>query len=187
LTSDPAMLDLFRTETQDNVAILNDGLLALGDNPDAPDRLESLMRAAHSIRGAARMMSFDDVTKVAHAMEECFVASQKGEISLVADQIDILLRGVDMLNQIAEAAGEGESESVDSHQKDIKPLVEAIRGSSLPENTDPRGDPHPPLPSTGPISGQESETGTEGTALISDPTMLDLFLDRSGNLCGGIK
>jgi len=137
LTSDPAMLDLFRTETQDNVAILNDGLLALGDNPDAPDRLESLMRAAHSIRGAARMMSFDDVTKVAHAMEECFVASQKGEISLVADQIDILLRGVDMLNQIAEAAGEGESESVDSHQKDIKPLVEAIRGILSPKTPIP--------------------------------------------------
>ncbi len=153
LTSDPAMLDLFRTETQNNVASLNDGLLALGDNPDAPDRLESLMRAAHSIRGAARMMSFDDATKVAHAMEECFVASQKGEVSLIADQIDILLRGVDMLNQIADAAGEGGSESVHSRQEDIKPLVEAIRGIFSPKT---------PVPQ-------------EPPSLISDPTMLDLF------------
>lgn len=175
LTSDPAMLDLFRTETQNNVAILNDGLLALGDNPDAPDRLESLMRAAHSIRGAARMMSFDDATKVAHAMEECFVASQKGEISLVADQIDILLRGVDMLNQIADAAGEGGSGSVHRRQKDIKPLVEAIRGILSPKTPIPEEPPAHPLPSTGPISGQENKTGTEGTTLISDPTMLDLF------------
>ncbi|MBL7226092.1 MAG: Hpt domain-containing protein [Desulfobacteraceae bacterium] len=175
LMSDPAMLDLFRTETQNNVAILNDGLLALGDNPDAPDQLETLMRAAHSIRGAARMMSFDDATKVAHAMEECFVASQKGEVSLVADQIDILLRGVDMLNQIADAAGKEGSASVQRNQKDIKPLVEAIRGILSPKTPIAQEPPAPPLPSTGPISGQESKTGTEGTALISDPTMLDLF------------
>jgi two-component system sensor histidine kinase and response regulator WspE len=173
LMSDPAMLDLFRTETQNNVAILNDGLLALGDNPDAPDRLETLMRAAHSIRGAARMMSFDDPANVAHAMENCFVASQKGEISLVADQIDILLRGVDMLNQIADAAGEGGAASVQRNQKDIEPLVEAIRGILSSKTPIPQE--LPPPPSTGPISGQESKTGTDGAALISDPTMLDLF------------
>jgi len=174
LMSDPAMLDLFRTETQNNVAILNDGLLALGDNPDAPDRLETLMRAAHSIRGAARMMGFDDAANVAHSMENCFVASQKGEISLVTHQIDILLRGVDMLNQIADAAGEGGAASVERNQKDIEPLVEAIRGILFPKTPIPQ-EPAPSLPSTGPISEQGSKTGTEGTAVISDPTMLDLF------------
>ncbi len=174
LMSDPAMLDLFRTETQNNVAILNDGLLALGDNPDAPDQLETLMRAAHSIRGAARMMSFDDAANVAHAMENCFVASQKGEISLVADQIDILLRGVDMLNQIADAAGKGGSASVHRHQKDIEPLVEAIRGIISPEISIPQ-ESATPLSSTGPVSGKESKTGIEGAAVISDPIMLDLF------------
>ena len=174
LMSDPAMLDLFRTETQNNVAILNDGLLALGENPDAPDRLEILMRAAHSIRGAARMMGFDDAANVAHAMENCFAASRKGEICFVADHIDVLLRGIDLLNQIADAAGKEKSESVHGHQKDIEPLVEAIRGILSPEISIPQ-ESATPLPSTGPISGQESKTGTEGTALISDPVMLDLF------------
>ena len=174
LMSDPAMLDLFRTETQNNVAILNDGLLALGDNPDAPDQLETLMRAAHSIRGAARMMSFDDAANVAHAMENCFVASQKGDISLVADQIDILLRGVDILNQIADSAGEGGAEWIHRHRKDIELVVKAIRGTLSPEISIPQ-ESATPLPSTGPVSGEESKTGTEGAAVISDPIMLDLF------------
>ena len=174
LMSDPAMLDLFRTETQNNVAILNDGLLALGDNSDAPDQLEALMRAAHSIRGAARMMSIDDAANVAHAMENCFVASQKGKISLVADQIDILLRGVDILNQIADAVGEGGAEWLHGHQKDMEQVVEAIRGVLSPEISIPQ-ESAAPLSSTGPVSGEESKTGTEGAAVISDPTMLDLF------------
>ena len=174
LMSDPAMLDLFRTETQNNVAILNDGLLALGDNPDAPDQFETLMRAAHSIRGAARMMGFDDAANVAHAMENCFVASQKGEVSLIADQIDILLRGVDMLNQIADAEGAGRSEWINRKQKDIHEVVEAMRRILTPEISIPQ-EGATPLPSTGPVTGEDSKRGTEGAAVISDPTMLDLF------------
>ncbi len=175
LMSDPAMLDLFRTETQNNVAILNDGLLALGNNPDAPDQLEALMRAAHSIRGAARMMSLDDASNVAYEMENCFAASQEGKISLAADQIDILLRGVDMLNQIAEAAGEGAAEWFHGHRKDIEQVVKAINGILSPEMSIPQEIPSAPLSSAGPVSGEESKTGTEGAAVISDPTMLDLF------------
>ena len=174
LMSDPAMLDLFRTETQNNVAILNDGLLALGDNPDAPDQFETLMRAAHSIRGAARMMGFDDAANVAHAMENCFVASQKGEVSLIADQIDILLRGVDMLNQIADAEGAGRSEWINRKQKDIHEVVEAMRRILTPEISIPQ-EGATPLPSTGPVTGEDSKRGTGGAAVISDPTMLDLF------------
>ena len=173
LMSDPAMLDLFRTETQNNVAILNDGLLALRDNPDAPDQLEALMRAAHSIRGAARMMSFDYASKLAHEMENCFVTSQKGRISLVADQIEILLRGVDMLNQIADAVGEGWSEWLQGHRKNIEQVIQAIREIFSPEIPIPQED--AASPSSGPVTGEESKPEIEGAAVISDPTMLDLF------------
>ena len=173
LMSAPAMLDLFRTETQNNVAILNDGLLALRDNPDAPDQLEALMRAAHSIRGAARMMSFDDASKLAHEMENCFATSQKGRISLVVDQIDILLRGVDMLNQIADAVGEGWSEWLQGHRKNIEQVIQAIREIFSPEIPVPQED--AASPSSGPVTREESKPEIEGAAVISDPIMLDLF------------
>ena len=175
LMSDPAMLDLFRTETQNNVAILNDGLLVLGDNPDAPDQLEALMKAAHSIRGAARMMSFDDVANIAHEMENCFEMSRKSKISLVADQIDILLRGVDILNQITDTVGEEGAEWLQGHRKNIKQVVKAIRGILSLETPTPQKIPSAPLSSAGPVPGEESKTETEGAAVISDPTMLDLF------------
>ena len=173
LMSDPAMLDLFRTETQNNVAILNDGLLALGNNPDAPGELEALMGAAHSIRGAARMMSFDVAANVAHEMENCFVASQKGRISIAADQIEILLRGVDILNQIADAVGEGGAEWFHGHRENIEQVAEAIRGILSSEISVPQ-ESVAALSTTGPAPGEESKAGTEG-AVISDPIMLDLF------------
>jgi len=34
------------------------------------------MRAAHSLKGAARIVDLADGVRVAHAMEDCFVAAQ---------------------------------------------------------------------------------------------------------------
>jgi two-component system sensor histidine kinase and response regulator WspE len=101
-TIEPAMKGLFQTEVETNTAILNDGLLVLENNPTATDTLEALMRAAHSIKGASRVVNLEGVVKIAHVMEDCFVMAQKGEVTFISDQIDILLQGVDMLTRISE-------------------------------------------------------------------------------------
>ena len=60
------------------------------------------MRAAHSLKGAARIVGLDAAVRVAHAMEDCFVAVQKGKLVLQPGHVDVLLRGVDLLLQIAQ-------------------------------------------------------------------------------------
>ena len=62
------------------------------------------MRAAHSLKGAARIVGLDAAVRVAHAMEDGFVAAQKGKLVLRPEHVDILLRGVDLLVQIAQLA-----------------------------------------------------------------------------------
>lgn len=98
---DISMLELFRVECEQHGAVLNQGLLELEQDPTSPERLEPLMRAAHSVKGAARLVGIDLVVKLAHAMEDDFVAAQKGEIILEPDQIDVLLKGVDTINALA--------------------------------------------------------------------------------------
>jgi anti-anti-sigma factor len=60
------------------------------------------MRAAHSIKGAARIVGVGAGVAVAHALEDCLVAAQKGEVALTPAGIDVLLRGVDLLTQVAQ-------------------------------------------------------------------------------------
>jgi len=124
--ADPAMLDLFQAEVETHVAVLSDGLLALENNPGATDQLEALMRAAHSIKGGARIVGLDAAVKVAHAMEDCFVAAQKGAVSLGSEQIDILLRIVDILVDIAESIHDGETDWVSRHGEEIDHLMVAM-------------------------------------------------------------
>jgi two-component system, chemotaxis family, sensor histidine kinase and response regulator WspE len=100
-TADETMLDLFRAELDSHGLVLNEGLLQLEQNPSDKTQLEALMRASHSIKGAARMVDVDCGVRIAHAMEDIFVAAQDGKLSLNPEQIDVLLRGVDLLTRIA--------------------------------------------------------------------------------------
>ena len=92
-----SLLDLFREEAQTQTRVLSSGLLALEHAPDDASQLEACMRAAHSLKGAARIVGLQEGVDIAHVMEECFVAAQRGTLVLSAAHIDELLRGADLL------------------------------------------------------------------------------------------
>src|SRR5262249_58758598 len=96
---DPALMELFRAELDTHLPVLGEGLVALERDGHQPKRLEAMMRAAHSIKGAARIVGVETMVRVAHVLEDCFVAAQKDQIRLDADAIDVLLRGVDFLTR----------------------------------------------------------------------------------------
>jgi two-component system sensor histidine kinase and response regulator WspE len=95
--SNLSMMELFRVEAENQTAILTSGLLELERNSGAVANLEKLMRAAHSLKGAARIVDSTNIVRLAHAMEDCFVAAQRQSIELGKSQIDVLLQGVDFL------------------------------------------------------------------------------------------
>ncbi len=99
--SQMSMLELFRQEAESQTHVLSIGLLELEQNPSSADQLEACMRAAHSLKGAARIIGLAAGVDVAHVMEDCFVLAQRGELLLHRKQIDVLLQGVDLLNRIA--------------------------------------------------------------------------------------
>ncbi len=126
---DPAaasMLELFRNEVESQVVTLTNDLLELEQNPTAMDRLERLMRAAHSVKGAARMVNLDGAVRIAHAMEDCFVVAQQGTIILQPDGVDALLKGVDTLTQIAQPANQDHAAWQQTNQQQIDALLAAF-------------------------------------------------------------
>jgi two-component system sensor histidine kinase and response regulator WspE len=98
-----SLLDLFREEAQTQTRVLSDGLLSLEHAPTDATALEACMRAAHSLKGAAHIIGLQDGVDIAHLMEECFVAAQRGELTLSAPHVDELLRGVDLLLRVGDA------------------------------------------------------------------------------------
>lgn len=100
---DDTLIDLFRSEVETHTEVLSAALLALERAPRDTSRIDEMMRAAHSIKGAARVVGVDPAVSVAHVMEDCFVEAQKGAISFSPGDVDILLSGVDLLSRISAA------------------------------------------------------------------------------------
>lgn len=98
---DTSLLELFSLEAEAQVQVLSAGLLALERDPTQADYLESCMRAAHSLKGAARIVGVDAGVSVAHVMEDCLVSAQERRLVLGAEHIDALLQGTDLLTRIA--------------------------------------------------------------------------------------
>ncbi|MCL1469175.1 response regulator [Argonema antarcticum A004/B2] len=123
---DTSMLELFQLEVDAQATVLNEGLLALESQPGSPKVLESLMRAAHSVKGAARIVALDAAVNLAHVMEDCFVAAQNQKITLEADGVDVLLHGVDLLINISQH-GQGwvkeNREDVENTREEISALL----------------------------------------------------------------
>lgn len=98
---DASLLELFSLEAEAQTQVLSAGLLALERDPTQADHLEACMRAAHSLKGAARIVGIDAGVSVAHVMEDCLVGAQEGRLYLRPEHIDALLQGTDFLMRIA--------------------------------------------------------------------------------------
>lgn len=162
--SNLSMFDLFRVEVENQVQVLTAGLLVLERDPAAADELEAAMRAAHSLKGAARIVGFDAGVSVAHAMEDCLVAAQQGRLVLHQGRIDLLLRGVDLLTRIAQTPEADMAQwAGEKKQQDIAAFIAALAGApdesaAPPPARDPGGKPAPAaaIPPAAEAEGRES-------------------------------
>src|SRR5262249_16721546 len=140
-----SLMELFRMEAEGHTATLSSGLVALEGASAAPESIEPLMRAAHSLKGAARIVGLDAAVRVAHAMEDAFVAAQKGRLVLGTEHVDVLLRGVDFLVQIAGIGEEDLPAWQADHAAEIDGLV-----ADLDAGKEGRGEAEPKTPPGGP-------------------------------------
>jgi len=149
MSADLSMLDLFRLEAEGQGQALVSGLLGLERDHGAAEHLDACMRAAHSLKGAARIVGLDAGVAIAHALEDCFVAAQAGTVVLGHSQIDRLLEGVELLMRVAKS-GEHEVEQWDGARKGE---VEACR-AALRTVLEPNAAENPPVaPAPGDPSG----------------------------------
>lgn len=124
---DPSMLRLFFVDLESQTHLLRDNLLTLEANPQDPDVWTNLMRAAHSIKGAARILKLADLVTLAHSLEDCFVVTQQQKLKLEPEAIDSLLNSVDILSSLVRAGPELIGDWLESNRDAIQKLTETLR------------------------------------------------------------
>jgi chemotaxis protein histidine kinase CheA len=125
---DSEMLDLFRAEMDAHLPVLGSGLLALEKGQVTAQEIEAMMRAAHSIKGAARIVGIEPAVRVSHIMEDCFTAAKEKRIVLSSTAVDVLLEGLDALQKIC-SPQDGEAVTEASLQS-LLGRIAAVRDAS---------------------------------------------------------
>ena len=139
-----SMWDLFRGEVESQMRVFTEGLLALESGGSATEQLAATMRAAHSIKGAARIVHLDAAVTLAHAMEDCLVAAQEGSLKLDAGAIDILLGAGDLLARVSTLEESGVPAWVEEQSSTIDRLLSQLADVRVGKSVSPVTQPAPP-------------------------------------------
>ncbi|NMX70036.1 hybrid sensor histidine kinase/response regulator [Pseudomonas sp. WS 5111] len=146
---DASLLELFSLEADAQTQVLSAGLLALERNPTQADQLEACMRAAHSLKGAARIVGVDAGVSVAHVMEDCLVSAQESRLYLQPEHIDALLQGTDLLMRIATPGNSVGPADIQAYvalmERLLDPSQPTAKVVAPPPVTAPPAQPLPPL------------------------------------------
>ena len=102
---DADLTELFRDESAQRLDQMDTALLAVESGAAGAETIDSLFRNAHTIKGAAGMLGFDDVRALAHAAEDV-LASVRAAGAFPPDFAAPLLRATAALRaQINGTAG----------------------------------------------------------------------------------
>jgi two-component system sensor histidine kinase and response regulator WspE len=163
--ADPSLLELFREEVTALTGSLAAGLVALEANPTDPRLVEPLMRAAHSLKGAARIVAVEPGVQVAHVMEELLVAAQRGDRPVTPDDTDALLAATDLLAGMAGADLAAWAQANAGRAADTASALNALlRGEKPVRKPRPEAPPLPPPAAPPPAAPPPAEPVVRVTA-----------------------
>jgi two-component system chemotaxis sensor kinase CheA len=125
-------LDLFVGEAQDHLQEMNRALLDLEQKPGDLSCLEAFFRAAHTLKGMAAALGFQQMAALSHTTEDLLHALRQKERPFTPELADLLFRSLDTLNSLLQgiAAGEGETADISSVQAALHAIQE--RPAELP-------------------------------------------------------
>ena len=94
------ILNIFRGETEEIIQKMNNNLLQLENTPDNKDLLVYLFRDAHSLKGAARMIGFNNIQRLAHKTEDVLGLAKENKIEINREISDALYKATDLLSDL---------------------------------------------------------------------------------------
>ena len=115
------LLELFFSEAAELTEAMVSGLLILENNPNDESQLNSVFRAAHTMKGNASTVGLDRLVTFAHAQENTLDLVRQGRLVLTGSIISTLLQSVDVLQELLDAAVADLPPQEDPHCRDGSP------------------------------------------------------------------
>jgi len=114
-------LDVFLDESREHLQAVNDNILVLEKEPNNLDLVNEIFRSAHTLKGMAATMGYEDITSLTHKMENVLDMIRNNQLTVTTEVIDIIFNAIEYLEEMVEDIGNG-----NEGKKDVSDLVDRL-------------------------------------------------------------
>ncbi|HFB66978.1 MAG TPA: chemotaxis protein CheA [Aeromonadales bacterium] len=163
---------IFFEESFEGLDVMEQELIAL--EPDSVDleNINTIFRAAHSIKGGSGTFGFNEVADFTHVLESLLDEMRTGERNVTREAIDLLLKTVDVLRDMLLALQSGESIDDNAKNNCHSALQQMLAGESANEPLSASADQTPLAPTKAPTkedSNDSSQSASSGWKISFSP------------------
>ncbi|HOJ50074.1 MAG TPA: Hpt domain-containing protein [Spirochaetota bacterium] len=129
--------DEFLETFQERIDALNNGLLEIENNSKNIEVLKDVYRTLHNIKGTAGTLGFDEISIIAHRMED-IISINLDSPDNVVKKLDLLYKDIDRMSELVLLYKEGKEIRKDINEKGIvedRKYVMIIEFSKVIRNT----------------------------------------------------
>lgn len=171
LAENRELLAEFHAETVDHLQQIEAALLALDQEPDNPEALNSIFRSFHTIKGNAGFLGLVPMHTLAHEVESLLDLARNRKLRLNAAIITEILRSRDALQTLTQQVTVAlEKDQLPSQVVPVSHLISAVKKLAVPDAAAPAPEPaSPPAPVTAAVPAAENPA-TPAANVIPLPT-----------------
>ncbi|MCF8097799.1 MAG: chemotaxis protein CheA [Desulfarculaceae bacterium] len=141
---DQKLLKIFAEEAGEILEALEAGLLAL-EGGGSPETINSVFRAAHTMKGNAGIVGFENVVELTHVMESLLDRMRQGALQPESSSVGLLLQATDALREMVQASVEG-GDSSPAPEHVLRPLQDLAGHGAQEDAAPPSPSPQSPPP-----------------------------------------
>jgi len=152
---------VFFEESFEGLDIMESGLLNMQPGAVDSEEINSIFRAAHSIKGGAGTFGFMDISGFTHVMETLLDEMRDGRREVTAEAVDALLQSVDILRDMLTKSQDGQDIDKET-AKQQQDILEAILANKSGADSSATADAPAPAASdstAAQVTTQEEQTG----------------------------
>ena len=120
------ILNIFQQESAEIIASMDEKLLAI-EKEKSPELAMQLFRDAHSLKGSARMLGFDDIQNIAHKIEDVISLIKEDELQVTNTVTDTISECLDfimgLINKTVENKTEFKSDEIGQYIQKLENIV----------------------------------------------------------------
>ncbi|MEF3352436.1 chemotaxis protein CheA [Paenibacillus sp. GYB006] len=154
-------LSMFIDESNDHLQSLNEKMLELEQSPEDLSIVQVIFRSAHTLKGMAATMGFEDLASLTHKMENVLDLVRNEKLQMKESIFDVLFQSLDALESMVQdimAGGEG--------KLDVSHIVSSLQAIEKGEESSPSSIEESNVSSTGTASSMPALDEFQNSVLL---------------------